>query len=99
MLLANRLGDLSLVEADNLRKAMGKKKPEIMQKFAEQFIAGATRNGCKDAVAREIWEHMVKFGGDGFHKWHSTAHPVITDQTPHPKAKHPCPFLAANMSC
>ncbi|HEV8111265.1 MAG TPA: DNA polymerase III subunit alpha [Planctomycetota bacterium] len=99
MLLANRLGDLSLVEADNLRKAMGKKKPEIMQKFAEQFIAGATKNGCKSAVAREIWDHMVKFGGYGFNKSHSTAYAVITYQTAYLKANHRCAFLAANMSC
>jgi DNA polymerase-3 subunit alpha len=99
MLIANRLGDLSLVEADNLRKAMGKKKPEIMGKFAEQFIAGAKRNGCGDAVAREIWDHMVKFGGYGFNKSHSTAYAVITYQTAFLKANHRSAFLAANLSC
>jgi DNA polymerase-3 subunit alpha len=99
MLIANRLGDLSLLEADNLRKAMGKKKPEIMQKFAEQFIAGAKKNGCKDAVAREIWDHMVKFGGYGFNKSHSTAYAVITYQTAYLKANHRPAFLAANFSC
>jgi DNA polymerase-3 subunit alpha len=74
VLISNVLGSLALNEADNLRKAMGKKKPEIMQKFAEQFIAGAKKNGCRDAVAREIWDHMVKFGGYGFNKSHSTAY-------------------------
>jgi DNA polymerase-3 subunit alpha len=99
MLIANRLGDLSLVEADNLRKAMGKKKPEIMQKFAEQFITGAKKNGARDAVAREIWDHMVKFGGYGFNKSHSTAYAVITYQTAYLKANHRSAFLAANLSC
>jgi DNA polymerase-3 subunit alpha len=99
MLIANRLGDLSLLEADNLRKAMGKKKPEIMQEFAEQFIAGAKRNGCADALAREIWDHMVKFGGYGFNKSHSTAYAVLTYQTAFLKANHRSAFLAANLSC
>jgi DNA polymerase-3 subunit alpha len=99
MLIANRLGDLSLLEADNLRKAMGKKKPEIMQTFAEQFIAGAKRNGCADALAREIWDHMVKFGGYGFNKSHSTAYAVLTYQTSFLKANHRSAFLAANLSC
>ncbi|MFN0009423.1 MAG: DNA polymerase III subunit alpha [Planctomycetota bacterium] len=99
MLIANRLGDLSLVEADNLRKAMGKKKPEIMQRFAEQFIAGARKNGASNEVAREIWDHMVKFGGYGFNKSHSTAYAVITYQTAFLKANHRPAFLAANLSC
>ena len=99
MLIANRLGDLSLVEADNLRKAMGKKKPEIMQKFSEQFLAGARKNGARDDVAREIWDHMVKFGGYGFNKSHSTAYAVITYQTAFLKANHRAAFLAANLSC
>jgi DNA polymerase-3 subunit alpha len=99
MLIANRLGDLSLVEADNLRKAMSKKKPEIMEKFSEQFLAGALRNGCAPRVAREIWDHVVKFGGYGFNKSHSTAYAVITYQTAYLKANHRCAFLAANLSC
>ncbi len=99
MLIANRLGDLSLVEADNLRKAMGKKKPEIMETFSEQFLAGARRNGCPEAAAREIWDHMVKFGGYGFNKSHSTAYAVLTYQTAYLKANHRCAFLAANLSC
>jgi DNA polymerase-3 subunit alpha len=99
MLIANRLGALSLVEADNLRKAMGKKKPEIMQKFSEQFLAGARRNGAPAEVAREIWDHMVKFGGYGFNKSHSTAYAVITYQTAYLKANHRAAFLAANLSC
>ena len=99
MLIANRLGNLSLVEADNLRKAMGKKKPEIMEKFSAQFLAGARENGARDAVGREIWDHMVKFGGYGFNKSHSTAYAVITYQTAYLKANHRAAFLAANLSC
>jgi DNA polymerase-3 subunit alpha len=99
MRISNVLADFSLNEADNLRKAMGKKKPEIMQKFADKFVAGAERNGCAPPVAREIWENIVKFGGYGFNKSHSAAYALITWQTAWLKAHHRIEFLAANMSC
>jgi DNA polymerase-3 subunit alpha len=88
-----------LNEADNLRKAMGKKQPEIMERFSAQFVAGATRNGCAEGAAREIWESIVKFGGYGFNKSHSTAYALVTWQTAYMKAHHRIEFLAANMSC
>ena len=99
MLISNALGGFSLNEADNLRKAMGKKKPEIMQQFAEQFLAGAERNQCRRQVAQEIWDNIVKFGGYGFNKSHSTAYAMITWQTAFMKAHYPIEFAAANMSC
>ncbi len=99
MLIANVLGDFSLNEADNLRKAMGKKKPEIMQQFSAQFVEGAKRNGCAEGTAKEIWDNIVKFGGYGFNKSHSTAYAMITYQTAYLKANHRTAFLAANMSC
>ncbi|MAB81318.1 MAG: DNA polymerase III subunit alpha [Planctomycetes bacterium] len=99
MLISNTLGDFSLNEADNLRKAMGKKKPEIMAQFAEQFIEGAVKNGCRKKIACEIWENIVKFGGYGFNKSHSTAYAMITWHTAYMKAHHRIEFIAANMSC
>ncbi|MCC7011968.1 MAG: DNA polymerase III subunit alpha [Planctomycetes bacterium] len=99
MLISSALGGFSLNEADNLRKAMGKKKPEIMEKFAAQFVAGAVKNGCAEDAAREIWENIVKFGGYGFNKSHSTAYALITYQTAYLKANHRVEFLAANMAC
>jgi DNA polymerase-3 subunit alpha len=99
MLISSRLGGFSLNEADNLRKAMGKKKPEIMQKFAEQFVRGALANACPEQVAREIWDNIVKFGGYGFNKSHSTAYALITYQTAWCKANHRSAFMAANLSC
>ncbi len=99
MLISNLLAHFSLNEADNLRKAMGKKKPEIMQKYAEQFVAGAVKNGCAEHVAREIWDNIVKFGGYGFNKSHSTAYAILTYQTAYLKANHRSAFIAANMSC
>jgi DNA polymerase-3 subunit alpha len=99
MRISNVLGDFALNEADNLRKAMGKKKPEIMQKFADKFLAGAQRNGCAADVAREIWENIVKFGGYGFNKSHSAAYALITWQTAWLKTHHRIEFLAANLAC
>jgi len=99
MRISNVLASFSLNEADNLRKAMGKKKPEIMEKFSTKFVEGAVANGCDERVAREIWENIVKFGGYGFNKSHSTAYALITWQTAFLKAHHRIEFLAANMSC
>ncbi len=99
MLISNALASFSLNEADNLRKAMGKKKPEIMAKFAESFVAGAVKNGCAETIAREVWDNIVKFGGYGFNKSHSTAYALVTYQTAYLKANHRSAFLAANMSC
>ena len=78
MLISSELGGFSLNEADNLRKAMGKKKPEIMEKFSAQFVEGAGKNGCAADVAQEVWDNIVKFGGYGFNKSHSTAYALIT---------------------
>ncbi|MBK7878041.1 MAG: DNA polymerase III subunit alpha [Planctomycetes bacterium] len=99
MLISNALGGFTLNEADNLRKAMGKKKPEIMAKFADQFVAGGVKNACAEGVAREVWDNIVKFGGYGFNKSHSTAYALVTYQTAYLKANHRSAFLAANMSC
>ena len=99
MLISNHLAGFSLNEADNLRKAMGKKKPEVMQAFADQFVEGAVKNGCPQGAAVEIWDNIVKFGGYGFNKSHSTAYAMITYQTAYMKANHRTAFLAANLSC
>ncbi len=99
MLASVALGGFSLIDADNLRKAMGKKKPEIMQKFSSQFLDGAEKNGCARSAAQEIWDNIIKFGGYGFNKSHSAAYALITYQTAYLKAHYRTAFLAANFSC
>jgi DNA polymerase-3 subunit alpha len=99
MRISNVLADFSLNEADNLRKAMGKKQPEIMNRFSAQFVEGAVKNGCSPTAAQETWDSIVKFGGYGFNKSHSTAYAKITWQTAFLKTHHKIEFLAANMSC
>ncbi|HJP01296.1 MAG TPA: DNA polymerase III subunit alpha [Planctomycetota bacterium] len=99
MLISNNLANFSLNEADNLRKAMGKKKPEIMERFSTTFLEGAQKNGCERSVAQDVWDNMVKFGGYGFNKSHSTAYALISYQTAYLKAHHRADFMAANLTC
>ncbi len=99
MLISSTLANFSLNEADNLRKAMGKKKPEIMQAFSAQFIEGAMSNGCPRETAQETWDNIVKFGGYGFNKSHSTAYALVSYQTAYLKAHARNCFLAGNLSC
>jgi DNA polymerase III subunit alpha len=99
MLASTNLAGFTMNDADNLRKAMGKKKPEIMQKFSAQFLDGAEANGCKREIAQEVWDNIIKFGGYGFNKSHSAAYAVITYQTAYLKANFRTAFTAANFSC
>ncbi|HHT9125939.1 MAG TPA: DNA polymerase III subunit alpha [Candidatus Brocadiia bacterium] len=99
MRIANRLAGFSLNKADNLRKAMGKKKPEVMAKFKDEFIQGAIQNGIPAEIAQQIFELMEYFAGYGFNKSHSAAYAVITYQTAHLKANYPTQYMVAQMSC
>ncbi|MCC6669687.1 MAG: DNA polymerase III subunit alpha [Planctomycetes bacterium] len=98
MLIANELAGFALSEADALRKAMGKKKPEVMAKFKDKFVEGAARKGHDRTFARELFETMEYFAGYGFNKSHSTAYALLTYQTAWLKAHHPVEFLAANLT-
>ncbi|GIW71509.1 MAG: DNA-directed DNA polymerase [Planctomycetota bacterium] len=98
MRIANVLGGFTLNEADSLRKAMGKKKPEVMARFRDQFVRGAQERGCSQELAVQIWEQMEHFAGYGFNKSHSTAYAVLTFQTAWLKANYPVEFMAALLS-
>ena len=93
--IANRLAGYSLGEADLLRRAMGKKKPEEMAKQAERFVSGAVERGIDKKRAEEVFALMAEFAGYGFAKSHSTAYALITFQTAYLKANHPREYLAA----
>lgn len=98
MRISNVLAGFTLEEADNLRKAMGKKKPEVMEKFKGKFVKGAANQGCDEKVASEIWETMAYFSGYGFNKSHTVAYGLVTYRTAWLKANYPSEFLAACMS-
>ena len=98
MQISNIIGGFSMTEADNLRKAMGKKKPEVMAKFKDQFIAGAVKQGYGEKFAKELFETMEFFAGYGFNKSHSTAYALVTYHTAWLKAHYPVEFTAANLT-
>ncbi|KKL25868.1 hypothetical protein LCGC14_2400990, partial [marine sediment metagenome] len=99
MRIANKLGDFTLNEADNLRKAMGKKKPEVMARFKNQFINGAVQNNIPKEIAERIFELMEYFAGYGFNKSHSAAYALICYQTAYLKANYPTQYMSAQMTC
>ncbi|MEC9048097.1 MAG: DNA polymerase III subunit alpha [Planctomycetota bacterium] len=98
MQISGSIGGFSMSEADNLRKAMGKKKPEVMLKFKDQFIEGAEKKGYDGKFAKELFETMEYFAGYGFNKSHSTAYALVTYQTAWLKAHYPTEFTAANLT-
>jgi DNA polymerase-3 subunit alpha len=98
MRIANVLAGFSLNDADNLRKAMGKKRPEVMAKFKEQFVAGAAAAGHDRNFAKELFETIEYFAGYGFNKSHSAAYALLTYQTAWLKTHYPVEFFAANLT-
>jgi DNA polymerase-3 subunit alpha len=95
MRIAQVVAGFTLPEADRLRKAMGKKKPEIMARFRQQFVSGAVERGFEEGRAAEIYDLMERFAGYGFNKSHSTAYAMLAYQTAYLKANHPTEFMAA----
>ncbi len=95
LLLAQRLAGFTLGEADLLRRAMGKKKPEEMAEMETRFVEGCVRNGIPPEEARRIFSDIEKFSRYGFVKAHSTAYAFITYWTAYFKAHYPTEFMAA----
>jgi len=95
LLLAQRLAGFTLGEADLLRRAMGKKKPEEMAEMESRFVDGCVRNGIPIAEAKKIFSDIEKFARYGFVKAHATAYAFITYWTAYFKAHYPTEFMAA----
>lgn len=95
MQISQVMGGFSLAKADNLRKAMGKKKPEIMEKFKADFVAGAIAQGVHDTLATRVFELMAEFAGYGFNKSHSAAYGVLAYWTGYLKAHYTIEFMTA----
>ncbi|MFT3726700.1 MAG: DNA polymerase III subunit alpha [Terricaulis sp.] len=99
MQIAQVLSGYSLGEADLLRRAMGKKKPEEMSKQKSRFIEGAKeRSGVNENLASHIFDLVEEFAGYGFNKSHAAAYAVVAYQTAYLKAHYPVDFIAASMS-
>jgi DNA polymerase-3 subunit alpha len=95
MKIAQVLAKYTLAEADELRKAIGKKKPEVMAKHRARFVEGATVNNVVSKKAEKLFMLIEKFGGYGFNKSHSAAYALIAYQTAYLKAHYPVQFMAA----
>ncbi|MGA2673400.1 MAG: DNA polymerase III subunit alpha [Terracidiphilus sp.] len=95
MQIANVLASYSLGEADLLRRAMGKKKPEEMAKQRDRFMSGAEALGHPKGTAGEVFDQMEKFAGYGFNKSHSAAYGLVSYQTAYLKTHYPVEFMAA----
>ncbi|WP_027597072.1 DNA polymerase III subunit alpha [Pseudomonas sp. MOIL14HWK12:I2] len=98
MQIAQVMGGYTLGQADMLRRAMGKKKPEEMAKQRGGFIEGCTNNGIDADLAGNIFDLVEKFAGYGFNKSHSAAYGLVSYQTAWLKTHYPAPFMAAVLS-
>jgi len=89
----------SLGQADILRRAMGKKKVDVMVAMQEKFVKGCEQtNGINKKTADSIWEKIAKFAGYGFNKSHSAAYAFLAYRTAYLKANYPVEFMAAVLS-
>ncbi|MGH9498459.1 MAG: DNA polymerase III subunit alpha [Terriglobales bacterium] len=98
MQIANRLAGYSLGEADVLRRAMGKKKPEEMAQQRERFVEGAVQRGYPHKKIEKIFDLLAKFAEYGFPKAHSAAYALLAYQTAYLKTHYPVEFMAAMLT-
>ena len=98
MAIANKVAGFSLGQADILRRAMGKKKPEEMEKLRVKFLDGAKKNKIAERKAEKLYELIQKFAGYGFNKSHAAAYAVVCYHTAYLKAHYPTEFMASLMT-
>ena len=98
MLISQKVAGFSKGKADKLRKAMGKKKIDILQSLYGEFIEGGTKNGHPEEVLKKIWKDWEKFASYAFNKSHATCYAWVSYQTGWLKAHYPSEFQAANLS-
>lgn len=98
MLLSRQLANFTRGESDALRKAMGKKKKDIVDAMKPKFIEGGKKNGHDPKVLEKIWADWEKFASYAFNKSHATCYSWVAYQTAYLKAHHPAEFMAGNMS-
>ncbi|HPS37638.1 MAG TPA: DNA polymerase III subunit alpha, partial [Candidatus Omnitrophota bacterium] len=95
MRIVSDLAGFTLAQADSLRRAIGKKIPEVMAKEKKAFMDGALKRGAKEKIAEKIWDQIDYFSGYGFNKSHSTAYAAVSYQTAYLKAHYPVEFMTA----
>lgn len=95
--ICKQLAGMSLIDADKVRKAMGKKKPEEMRKWKEIFVDGCSKNGIMAVTAEEIWGYIENFAGYGFNKSHGVGYALLAYETAYLKANYTTEFLCAKL--
>ncbi|MFC1733686.1 DNA polymerase III subunit alpha, partial [candidate division KSB1 bacterium] len=95
MQISQRMAGFSGGKADELRKAMGKKNMEIIEKLKVEFVEGAVKNEIDEKNASEVYDTMAKFGEYGFNRSHSAAYSIIAYQTAYLKANYPAEYMAS----
>ncbi|HEX3554549.1 MAG TPA: DNA polymerase III subunit alpha [Thermoanaerobaculia bacterium] len=98
MLIGVEVAGFTMAEADTLRKAMGKKKADVMAKMKAKFVDGAAGRGMAPQKAAELWDKIEPFAGYGFNKSHSVAYANLAYKTAYLKAHYPVAFMAAMLN-
>lgn len=95
MRIATDLAGFTMSDADGLRKAVGKKKRELMESFKDQFVQGGESKGYERSLMTDLWGLIEKFAEYGFNKSHTVAYGVVSYQTAYLKAHYPVEYMAA----
>ncbi|MGB9696039.1 MAG: DNA polymerase III subunit alpha [Ignavibacteria bacterium] len=97
MQIAREIAGFTMAQADNMRKAMGKKIKEKMAQVKQDFVTGAVKNGVNKKLAEEIFQLILSFADYGFNKSHAVAYSVLAFYTAYLKTHYPLEFLAVSM--
>ena len=95
MLLSQKLAGFTKGDADTLRKAMGKKQKEVLDKMKSKFVTGCEKNGFDSKICEKIWIDWEAFASYAFNKSHSTCYAFVAFQTAYLKAHYPAEFMAS----
>ena len=95
MLLSQKLANFSKGDADVLRKAMGKKQKDVLDKMKDKFIEGCKKNGHDERIADKVWKDWEAFAQYAFNKSHSTCYSMVAYHTAYLKANYPAEYMAA----
>ncbi len=98
MQIASRMAGFSLGEADLLRRAVSKKKREVLDQEREHFVAGSLQQGYEESEAHLVYDMIVRFADYGFPRAHATAYGVLAYRTAYLKANYPVPFMASMLT-
>jgi DNA polymerase-3 subunit alpha len=98
MEIAKQIAGFSMFEAEDLRRAIGKKDHKLMASLKDKFIEGCIANETSDTVARQLWDDLEKAQDYSFNKAHAACYALIAYQTAWLRAHHPCEYMAALIS-